>query len=468
MLLQLRVQGFKSLRDTTIRFGPLTCFVGHNGVGKSNIFDAIQFLKLLADHPIQDAAARVRKPLVGAHEPLDLFFDRDPRGTIRMEADLLVPRSVLDDFKREAAAAATLLRYVVSFRYQHDPVPRLELVEEELGYHKLGAAKELLGFPSAAEFRTSTLAATRRGEKFISTSATDTGGQLEIKLHQDGGSRGQPFAPGASPRTVLGGTNTIDYPTVLAARREMSSWRFLQLEPSAMRSPDADDGQRGISEHGGGIAATLHALAARPAADDAPDVLAQAVNDLRRLNEHVEALRVDRDRARNQLVLQARTAGIDGWLGPRALSDGTLRFLALVVLHLDPEAKGVIALEEPENGIHPTRVPALVDLLRSMAVDPRYPVDEDNPLRQVILNTHSPDVVRQLARDEVLWVDRVTGPDSARVSVRALAATWRAPGERLGADTTIPDGVVTSFIGGSMPRESWLESRLPLAFGTAV
>ena len=45
MLLRLRVKNFKNLEDVEIRFGPLTCFVGTNGVGKSNILDAIQFLR---------------------------------------------------------------------------------------------------------------------------------------------------------------------------------------------------------------------------------------------------------------------------------------------------------------------------------------------------------------------------------------------------------------------------------------
>jgi predicted ATPase len=43
---------------------------------------------------------------------------------------------------------------------------------------------------------------------------------------------------GKSPQTLLAGVNASSHPTALAARREMQSWRFLQLEPSALRSPD--------------------------------------------------------------------------------------------------------------------------------------------------------------------------------------------------------------------------------------
>ena len=57
MLTRLRVQGFKSLIDAEVRFGPFTCIAGANGAGKSNLFDAILFLRDLAD--FQNSTAEV-------------------------------------------------------------------------------------------------------------------------------------------------------------------------------------------------------------------------------------------------------------------------------------------------------------------------------------------------------------------------------------------------------------------------
>ena len=73
----------------------------------------------------------------------------------------------------------------------------------------------------------------------------------------------------------------------------------------------------------------------------------------------MRSIRIDRDEKRELLTLMM--TGQEGTeLPARALSDGTLRFLALSVLELDPETPGLICLEEPENGIHPDRIPAML------------------------------------------------------------------------------------------------------------
>ena len=82
---------------------------------------------------------------------------------------------------------------------------------------------------------------------------------------------------------------------------------------------------------------------------------------------------------------------------------GTLRFLALAVIELDPVAQGVLSLEEPENGIHPERIPAMLKLLKEIATATDDPIGPDNPLRQVIINTHSPAVVSEVDDDSLLF-----------------------------------------------------------------
>ena len=82
MLVALSIKNFKSIREAHVRFGPFTCFIDHNGVGKSNLFDAIHFLSSLAERNVSDAATEVRRTSDGGYSPLDLVFGRDPNRRI--------------------------------------------------------------------------------------------------------------------------------------------------------------------------------------------------------------------------------------------------------------------------------------------------------------------------------------------------------------------------------------------------
>ena len=456
MLLSLSIKNFKSIRQAHIRFGPFTCFVGHNGVGKSNLFDAIHFLSALTERDISEAATEVRRTSDGGYSPLDLVFGRDPDRRIELCADMVASPEVEDDFGQLAKPSTTLLTYRIGLRYQSES-DRLLVEHESLTHAKLEDYKKFIGFQSSKDFKKSVALGGRRGGPLISTR------QDRIQLHGDGGSRGRPAPVGRSPLTVVGGTNTSDYPTVLAAKREMASWRILHLEPSAMRTPDTRSAPPHVSAAGGHIPATLHAVVKKN-----PDAKAEILYRLRQLNSDIAELGVYADDVRDQLALRARVPGVDNWLYGRSLSDGTLRYIALVLMLADARDRAVLCIEEPENGIHPSRVPNLAELLRDYAVDVNDPVAADNPLRQVVLNTHSPEVARQFSCDDLLFVERAVTSGGGPISVfRPISNTWRATlsnGMESGAQP-IDRQAVADFIGGS-PVSSELE-QLDLAFGSA-
>lgn len=452
MLLALRVKNFKSIRNAEVRFGALTCVVGHNGVGKSNLFDAIHFLSLLADRDIHQAATEVRRSAEGSHSPLDLVFGRNPKNTIELSADMIVPLMNVDDFGQDARPSTTLLTYTVRLRYQ-DSYDRLLVDWENLSHATLGDYPRFTSFPSSRAFRQSVAVGARRGGPLISTTGD------RIVLHGDGGSRGRPAPVGTSPLTVVGGTNTFDYPTVLAAKREMSSWRLLQLEPSAMRAPDRRGASPHVSASGGHLAATLSALQQKN-----PYAPAEVVNRLRELNSDVSELDVFADEARDQLVLRAKVPGVNNWLYGRSLSDGTLRYVALAIMLVDTHDRGVLCFEEPENGIHPSRIPSLVDLLYDYAVDLDEPVGDENPLRQVIVNTHSPEVARRLSPDDLLFAESAkTGLDQTSV-FRPVSGTWRDRAVT-GVPLSKERQAIADFIGGSPLRQE-LQEQLIFEFGS--
>lgn len=451
MLTRLRVQGFKNLLDVEVRFGPFTCIAGPNGAGKSNLFDAILFLHLLTKHPIMEAVRRLRETKGRSPEPRSLFtaFEGFVASEMRFEADLVVDRNVHDDFGVQAEASISTLQYSVAFRLgKEEGGERLELAEESLTPIKLGEARHAIGFPTTREFRDSCVSGRRSGVPFISTPKDETG---VIQVHQEGhGGRRVP-APKSS-RTVLGGMASGDFPTVLAAHREMESWQTLLLEPSAMRAPSFYQDERSLDSRGANLPAAIHRLQQNE--ERSGSVYAELANRLSELIEDIQELRVRDDAKTETLTLEVR--GRDGVFHPaKSLSDGTLRFLVLATLSLDPQVKGVICLEEPENGIHPLRIPAMVSLLRDIAVDPNHPVDSDNPLRQVVVNTHSPEVVQNVNPEDLVSLEeeQVARDSSAgRVAgVRVPDRTWRA--KRDEKTTRLAPGRIRAYLGDAAPRE---------------
>lgn len=441
MLTRLEVHGFKNLRNVAVDFGPFTCIAGPNGAGKSNVFDAIQFLMELADRPLMEAAEAVRGTRSErSADPRDLFWDLgEPNGQpIALAAEMIVPGEIEDDFGQHAKATTTFLRYELEVGYEPpsgiERVGRLVLLREVLRHVTQSSAARHMPFPhSAANFRRKIVTGRRSGVAYISTSQAS--GDPVITVHQDGGSRGQPRKASATraSATVVRTTSVLDDPTILAARREMQSWRRLSLEPSALRTEDRYTDSRTMAADGRHLAAALYRIASTANARDdvaEADVYARVAARLRQLSGvDVDRIEVDADDTRELLTVRLRERS--GCVFPaRSLSEGTLRFLALCVMHEDTSVGGLVCMEEPENGIHPANVGAMVNLVRDLAVDPQKEPGPDNPLRQVIVNTHSQAVVRLVGGDDLLMAAtefiEEDGVERSSLKLRPVKDSWRA------------------------------------------
>lgn len=445
MLTRLEVNGFKNLFDVTVEFGPYTCIAGPNALGKSNLFDAIEFLSLVADRPFMEAAQEVRSAGTRMGDPRTLFWvgGTGSPPLMQLAAEMLVDQTVYDDFGQEAEATSTFLRYELTLQYVAPTgggpvqVGAIRLVHEDLTYiTQSKAAARIRWKHNASKFRQKVVKNDRKGTGYIST-----GSDGAFQVHQDGGSRGQPRRSAAAPRTVLSTINTSDDPTALAARREMQQWRKLALEPSAMRAPDSITGTSEIGSDGSHLAAALFRMAGQ---GQDPDVYAGVAATASALTD-VRAVNVDFDAKRDILTLEAQI-GTGPFLPSRALSDGTMRFVALSVIEADESFGGVICMEEPENGIHPAKIEAMVTLLRDLAVDPQEEPGRDNPLRQVVVNTHSPRfVVYQADDDMLLALPRTVVRDGETlhtVTFAPLWDTWRADGR----SDVVSKGVIGDYL----------------------
>ena len=256
-----------------------------------------------------------------------------------------------------------------------------------------------------------------------------------------------------SPQTVLSGVNTISHATALAVRREMQSWRLLQLEPSALREPDEFRSDPHLSAVGKHLPATLKRLGSN----------AEVTARLSELIPGILSVDVDSDEVRETLTLMVKMKDKLDY-SASSLSDGTLRFLALSVLASDPQANGLICMEEPENGIHPLRIPEMLSLVRSLAVaddDESTSLGEEASVRQVIINTHSPLVVSELPPDDLLMAQALRFKGTESVDFRPLWDTWRAKTGSLTANELISRGELLNYLqGSSLPRQTERKGRI--------
>ncbi|MCP4701872.1 MAG: AAA family ATPase [Gammaproteobacteria bacterium] len=119
------------------------------------------------------------------------------------------------------------------------------------------------------------------------------------------------------------------------------------------------------------------------------------------------------------ILLNWREKGCpDYLLGPHQLSDGTLRFMALAALLLQPAGKlpGMIILDEPELGLHPYAISVFAGMVKSVAAK-----------TQVVIATQSTCLVDEFEPDQIAVIssEEMSGTQCKRLDQEKLSE-WLA------------------------------------------
>jgi len=89
------------------------------------------------------------------------------------------------------------------------------------------------------------------------------------------------------------------------------------------------------------------------------------------------------------------------WYEPGEVSDGSMLVLAFLALPYQSPAVDIIAIEEPERGIHPFLLGKIIELLRSLSAGELGP----KPV-QIVLATHSAQLLEFARPEEVRFLSR--------------------------------------------------------------
>lgn len=97
----------------------------------------------------------------------------------------------------------------------------------------------------------------------------------------------------------------------------------------------------------------------------------------------------------DKIQLEWKELHSDAYFNAHSLSDGTLRFICLATLLLQPHLPTTLLIDEPELGLHPYAITMLAHLLQSAAAK-----------TQVIVSTQSVPLVNQFSPEDIVVVDR--------------------------------------------------------------
>ena len=347
MITSLRLVNFKNFADESLRVGPFTVIVGANASGKSNIRDAFRFL-----HGIGRSYS-LAEILGGKHGDGGNVEWTGVRGApnevVRFQP--LNPNQPSGfSIHLEAVVRGKLIQF--SIRVEYNPTSGFVLSDEEL------------------EVASDTVYETTASEGPSITITSDHFGSRSINY-----SRSEPVVKQMVRHSADEVFNACDGLLSLLARV-----RFMELSPERMRDPSTP-GARGLGNSGQNLPAALEAICSDPARKG------NLMSWLRELTpmdiRDFDFVRDPSDRIHLQVI---ETNGRR--VSANSVSDGTLRFVAMLAALFGDDQECMYFFEEIDTGIHPNRLWLLLDLIEKQTA---------KNSTQVIATTHSPDLLNYIS-----------------------------------------------------------------------
>ncbi|MFE3740292.1 AAA family ATPase [Streptomyces sp. NPDC059134] len=390
MITRIEIDGFKSFVGFALDVRPCTVLMGVNGAGKSNLLDALDFVRRVVTTGLPRALDG-DNPRLAAR---DLFHHADGAGGTYTASDLTIK-----------------IGMIVPSTY--GPLPLVVRLAIERRGTPPGPVK----------------AAWRGGRVWVSSlTRTEWMDRLAVPepLRAALAAARTSFLErnGADWAPLRGSDSTHDGPTTRAAQEllghlasETATWERIALDPAAMRRPFGGSDELTLLANGGNLAGVLHRLGAEELRDMEADLAA--------LIPEASGIRPLFDERRGEYDFDVRFRHT-GWTSPPMLSDGTMRVLALLAAWYDDRRAGLLAVEEIENGLHPTRIAELVRRLRRDVDDLPGLADRATRtygFRQLIATTHSPVLLSALRDDasgSLVLLEQASHVDPARTGVSTV------------------------------------------------
>jgi predicted ATPase len=355
-IVDLHIEGFRSLKDVSWKPGDLNLIIGPNGSGKSNLLKALEMLSDSARGRLADQVTRE-----GGMD--SLVWDGEPTGGVQWA--LHFQPAEPDEVKSRWSYELEIQRLGAGSAYQ--------IEQEELGYNP-----DKLEFPDylvRVFWRKKNLAALTK-----SSIVRQPNKSIPSKIVVPGYDQ---FPLENTAETILAAVASpfTNRPRISAVQKAIAGWSIYQdfqtHHDAPVRRAPVTRREATVAADGSNLVQVLHTLYTgdRQFKQDL-DLAMRAA-----FNEDYEEIVFPPD-ADQRIQLRLLWKGLKHTQSAADLSDGTLRFLYLIAILANPNPPTLIAIDEPEMGLHPSMLPIIAEYAR-----------DASKRTQVILTTHSAELL---------------------------------------------------------------------------
>ncbi len=358
MIERLRLENWKSFADATLHIDPLTVLIGMNASGKSNVLDALAFLQRIA------SGAGITATLAG-----DMILP-PLRGGLEWSARAPNKRFSLEILVRPGKDSTPSYLYSIC----------VEVNERSAKVHAESLQRKDTG-------------------RFLFYTR-EIGSDPSIQTYFATGTKGHPKRLDQNPAyAILSQVDTLNVTkdvreTAKTVRELLQSIFILDPVPERMREyPSLAEVLLQDASNLAGVLAALPDAKRR----ETEDILSHYLKLLPEGDVHrVWAERVGKFGTDAMLYCEEQwLPGEPRTIDARGMSDGTLRFLAIVTALLTCKPGSLLVVEEVDNGLHPSRADMLLGLLCKLGQ--KRSID-------VLVTTHNPALLNALGPELLPFV----------------------------------------------------------------
>lgn len=404
-IIELEIEGFRSIASQAWRPGSLNVLIGPNAGGKSNLLKSLELLSTAArgrlGKYVQDE---------GGIEPI-LFDGKLPSVWLQIKTSPLPPYT--DETKDALSYQLELARLGASsaYRINHeilgnfcdfeakknpDPFKLLERDSQYAAVYSIESQK----FEPVPTTTSTTTAPDPNGQRITPQTKTTT------------------LAPGEIPEeeallSFMSGPLSLNH-FAAEFRKELASWKIYQEfrtdRDAAVRTAQVARADTQVDANGQNLIPVLHTLyqTSREFKNEINTAMRSAFGD------DFEEL-VFPPAADQRIQLRIRWKSLEQARSAADLSDGTLRFLFLLTVLANPDPPPLIAIDQPETGLHPSMFPVVAEYARDAA-----------DRSQIVMATHSPEFLDAFgnAPPTTTVVEREDGQTRLRVVAGDELSYW--------------------------------------------